>query len=183
MPEPVKRRGRMGFGVCLHCQGIFERRLVDLKRSARHYCSTAHRDAAGRRGRTMANVTCANPACAKPFQKLQSDANRCRRHFCSPGCYAAVVDRVALGKLAGAAPHRLPPLTVRRERSRKGGLARAANQPREKLSEIGQLGVRARMALPPEERSAAARRASQKRLGVKVWFGVPVSTQRRRADG
>ena len=79
-----------------------------------------------------------------------------------------------LGKASAMAPYRrLPEYEKRVERSRLGGLARAANQSKERLSEIARLGVEARLAkLSANDRSAIAKKAAAVRRFGPAVFGV-----------
>lgn len=95
----------------------------------------------------MRILACEAPGCMEIFTRLASEARRRCRHFCGRGCYMAVVDRVALGRAAAAAPVLRPaPPLVRYLRSQKGGQARARNLSPERLREIALLGVAARQA-------------------------------------
>lgn len=174
----AKRRGRYAFAVCQQCSASFERNVYDLARSKRQFCSTACRNAGSARGRTLVLLAC--DGCDEIFSKVLTFFRRSRRHYCSIACWGENVDPVELGRQGGKAPHRWNPEAAR-ERGRRGGRARALVLSRERLQEIGRLGVKARMErLSAAQRSAIARRASVTRTGVKRYFGVNVLPVRER---
>jgi len=82
------------------------------------------------------------------------------------------MDPVELGRLGGAQrDRRLPDRAVMAERSRKGGLARAARLPRARLVQIAMLGVAARLGAARAKIEATAR--VTKRIGRQpIVLGV-----------
>lgn len=169
------RRGAKGEAVCEQCGVTFTRRLWDLQRAPRHYCSPACRNAAFRTGVTMAAVGCAG--CGTVFLKRLSSVRRVRygkpvkAHYCTTTCYRASIDYAALGRAGATAPGRYHDPAKLRERSRKGGLARAARLSKERLREIAMLGVKARESMTPEQWREAQRK---RRFGSTVVLGVRV---------
>lgn len=133
-------------------------------------CSTACRDAKARTGRTMVAVSCAG--CGAPFQKIASEVDRSSardgKHYCGMPCYLAHVDHAMLGRIGARAPRHVDP-ALAQARSRKGGLARAANLTPERRREIAMIGVRAKRAAGKE---AERRGALHRRFGKAVALGV-----------
>ena len=167
----MSRRGRIGWAVCenLRCGIWFSRRMVDLRRSPRHFCSRQCRDSVKRTGRTMVEVTCSG--CGVLFPKIASNASRSRHHYCTPGCYTKHVDRAALGRSGGIVPRHVP-LLLRFMRSSAAGKARGRNLSKEQLREIAMKGVRARVAKgatrAPNTRHPFESRKMRPRLS---WYG------------
>lgn len=163
--------------MCAHCTAPFEARLSELARGAGRFCSPACKYAAAR-GRTYVTVTCSNEACRKVFTREAFAVRQVRRPFCSKACSDVAYDPVERrenGRRGGSAPHRAPSPEVAVARSRLGGLARARSQPRERLQEIGRMGVAARMAKPDTVRRRWARKAAISAGKTVRWFGVPIT--------
>lgn len=167
-------RGRIGTAVCCleSCGRTFERRIYDIGRGERTFCSIACRSLGARRGRTLTMVPC--DGCGTIFGKRPVDVQRCKRHFCSHACYLANVDRSLLGRIGGAAPHAYDP-AVLRARSSKGGRSRAQRLSKERLREIAMLGVAARRANALEVKR---KQSFSRRFGKQAIFGVPLGRRR-----
>lgn len=173
------RRGRKATATCSGdgCGVVFERVARDLVRFKRVFCSGRCRDLAAATGRTYVDTVC--DGCGGPCRKLASEWKRYARHYCTPACYQASVDRAALGR-AGAAVAKAVDPEKARERSRKGGLARARNLTPEQLREIAMAGVRAR--LDPARRSEVTRKAvMNRRFGKLSVLGVRLGLKRGEA--
>lgn len=167
--------------MCEHCTAAFEARLTELARGAGRFCSAACKYAASR-GRSILTCVCEKPGCGKEFTRFTREALRAKRRFCSRECALSCSDReqlVEAGRKGGRAPHRDPAPEVKAARSRKGGLARAARQPKERLQEIARLGVKARLALPATVRRSIARKAARSAGKRLTWFGIEVTPPRK----
>ena len=115
--------------------------------------------------------------CGVQFLKLWNDFRRCKNHYCSRACSLAAFDHAEAGRKGALSASRSPvDPAVAAARARLGGLARTRNLTPERLREIAWLGVEARLRkLPPEKRSAIARKSSAtRRFGPLVVFGVRV---------
>ena len=169
------RRGARGSAVCGQCGTTFVRRLFDLRRAKRNFCSHACRNASYRTGPTMAVVGCAG--CGTIFAKTLSAILRIRygkpvkRHYCTMACFMAHADYEAMGRAGATAPDRRHDPVKASERARKGGFARAAKLSKDRLREIAQLGVKARASMTAEQWREAQRK---RRFGSLVVLGVRV---------
>lgn len=103
--------------------------------------------------------------CGSEFWKRFVEVYRSRHCFCSRACYFACVDHTKLGRAGAVALNkRLPTAEQRFARSHKGGVIRAQKLSKERLHEIGMLGVAARMARPAEWRSTISKGARATQL-------------------
>ncbi len=168
-------RGRIVERVCCNpaCERVFQRRACDLTRTHpdRVYCSRMCKAYMQCTGRTMWQLVCPRDGCGRSFWRQASVARQAEVNYCSAECYHLAVDRVALGRKGGAVAHLFTSPEVKRERSRKAGLARAAKCSPEKLREIAMKGVAARKAAG----AAAVKKANfHRRFGKLFAFGVPL---------
>jgi len=157
-------RGRRFVCVCEHCDEIFTRRTIDVRRSPRQFCGRVCHAASMRRGRATLEVACSG--CGVVFPKARWHAVHDARHYCSRDCYQRHIDRSRLGRLGALANRRSVPAAVRFFRSQKAGLARAAKLSPERLSEIGRLGAAARIAKGATRGPGKRRRARR-----NPWVG------------
>lgn len=156
----------MALAVCslASCSEIFGRRVSDLLRSPKPYCSRACFFCASRTGPTMTHVRCRG--CSATFERMLSEVNRREHAYCSIACYRRNTSFQALGRRGGTAPHPILPLEVRKSRARAGGLARGRNLSKARLQEIAALGVAART------KDSALRSRFGRRAGATVVLGV-----------
>lgn len=167
------QHGRRVAGVCCHCDEIFTRRVVDLYRTAKPFCSKRCHSTSMRTGRRKAEVPCAG--CGITFEKLPSEVKRSRRHFCKPACYLANVDRSALGRAGAKVPREVPRL-ARFLRSQKAGIARGRNLSKEQLRAIAMKGVAARLA--KKATRGPYRRLDRREINLGLeWFGPLLTRQ------